>query len=115
MNRYFGFVGSLALFHDGIAFQPEDSPSTTPLIGDVHAHDRTIEVGLKERGVLFHFERDHELFDLNRPGIIPTLQSGNLVDRVSLASSRYNGALPGSFLPQYQEKFHPIPSADWIP
>jgi hypothetical protein len=107
VNRYRAFVGSLALFHNGITFQPEDSSSTTPLIGDVHAHDRTIEVGLKERGVLFHFERDHELFDSNRPRIIPTLEPGYLVDRVSLASSRHNGALPGSFLPQYQEKFHP--------
>jgi hypothetical protein len=108
-------VGNLPLLHDGIAFQPEDPSATTPSIGDVHAHNRTIQVGLKERNVLFHFERNHELFDSNRPRIIHTFQPGYLIDCVPFASSRYDGALTGSFRPQYQKELHSITSAECTP
>jgi hypothetical protein len=101
VNRDRGLVGNLPLLHDGVALQPEDPSATTPLIGDVHAHNCAVQVGLKERSILFHFERDHEFFDPNCPRIIHTFEPTYLVDRVSLTSSRYNGALPSAFLPQH--------------
>jgi hypothetical protein len=101
VNRDRGLVGDLPLLHDGVALQPEDPSATTPLIGDVHAHNCAVQVGLKKRSILFHFERDHEFFDSNRPRIIHTFEPSYFVDRVSLTSGRYDGALPSGFLPQY--------------
>ena len=42
VNRHRSLVGNLPLLHDGVAFQPEDPSATTPLIGDVHAHDGAV-------------------------------------------------------------------------
>ena len=86
MNRDRGLVGNLPLLHDGVALQPEDPSATTPLIGDVHAHNRAVQIGLEKRSILFHLKRDHEFFDSNRPRIIHTFEPSYFVDRVSLTS-----------------------------
>ena len=101
VNRDRGLVGNLPLLHDGVTLQPEDPSATTALIGDVHAHNGAVQIGLKKRSILFHFERDHEFFDSNRPRIIHTFEPSYFVDRVALTSGRYDGALPSGFLPQY--------------